>query len=61
VFEPASRVDEPSRQLGRAAPVEPLAIAIAVVSLAAPVWFRVSSTWLIVAGGIAGWIALAYH
>ena len=50
-----------SWQLAGAALVDELAIAIAVVSLAALVWFGVSSTWLIGAGGLLGWVALSRY
>src|SRR5690606_6818478 len=43
-----------SWQLGRAALVDPLTVAIAVASLIALVRFRVNSAWLIGAGALAG-------
>jgi chromate transporter len=44
-------------QLARAAIVDPLAAALAVTSLAALLFTRVNSAWLILAGGIVGAIA----
>lgn len=46
-----------SWQLGRAALVDPLTIVLAVASLVALVRYRVSSTWLIAAGALLGWLA----
>jgi chromate transporter len=43
-------------QLGRAALAGPLTVAIGAISLLALAWFRINSAWLIVAGGIFGWI-----
>jgi len=43
-----------SWQLGRAALVDPLTVAIAVASLIALARFRVNSAWLIGAGALAG-------
>jgi chromate transporter len=44
-------------QLGRAALVDPLTIAMALGSAAALVHYRINSTWLIAAGAGAGWLA----
>ncbi|MCL4811229.1 MAG: chromate efflux transporter [Vicinamibacteraceae bacterium] len=41
-------------QLGRAALVDPLTVAMAVASLAALVWARVNSAWLVLAGALVG-------
>lgn len=46
-----------SWQLGRAALVDPLTIGLALVSLLVLIRYRVSSAWLIVGGGIIGWLA----
>jgi chromate transporter len=43
-------------QLARAAVVDPLTAAIFAVSLVLLVWMRVSSIWLMLAGGAAGWL-----
>ena len=43
-------------QLARAAVVDPLTAAIFGVSLVLLVWWRVSSIWLMLAGGAAGWL-----
>ena len=48
-----------SWQLGRAALIDPLSIAIALASLIALVWFRVNSVWLIAAGAAIGLALLA--
>lgn len=40
--------------LGRAALIDPLTVAVAVVSGALLLWTRVNSVWLIVAGGVLG-------
>jgi chromate transporter len=42
-------------QLARAAIVDPFSAAIFAASLALLVWARVSSVWLMLAGGVAGW------
>ena len=42
---------------GRAAPPDPLTVAVAALSLFALVRYRVNSAWLIVAGGLVGWMA----
>ncbi|MBI4266731.1 MAG: chromate efflux transporter [Acidobacteria bacterium] len=41
-------------QLGRAALIDPLTIALTVLGLVALVRFRVNSAWLVAAGGLAG-------
>jgi chromate transporter len=46
-----------SWQLGRAALIDPLTIALALVSLVVLIRYRVSSAWLIAGGGTAGWLA----
>jgi chromate transporter len=46
-----------SWQLGRAALVDPLTVALAIASLIALLRFRVNSAWLILAGGALGWVA----
>jgi chromate transporter len=43
-------------QLGRLALRDPLTIAISIVSLAALVFYRINSAWLIAAGGVVGWL-----
>ena len=45
-----------SWQLGRAALVDPLTIGLALASLVALVRFRINSIWLILGGGILGWL-----
>ena len=44
-------------QLGRAALPDPLTVALAILSVVALVRYRVNSAWLIVTGGLVGWIA----
>jgi chromate transporter len=47
-------------QLGRAALVDIPTIVLAVLSLVALLRFRLNSAWLVIAGGLAGWlVALA--
>lgn len=46
-----------SWQLGRAALVDPLTVLLALASGAALLRYRINSAWLVVAGGIIGWIA----
>jgi chromate transporter len=46
-----------SWQLGRAALVDPVAVALALVSLIALVYFRINSAYLIAAGAAIGWMA----
>jgi chromate transporter len=46
-----------SWQLGRAALVDPLTVALFAAAGAALVASRISSVWLIAAGGLAGWLA----
>jgi chromate transporter len=46
-----------SWQLGRAALVDPVTVALAVGSVVALVRYRVNSAWLIAAGGAVGWLA----
>jgi chromate transporter len=41
-------------ELGRASLIDPLTIAVAVVSLALLARFRINSTWLVLAGALAG-------
>jgi len=41
-------------QLGRAAVVDRVTVAIAAVSAVAVLWLRLSSAWLVLAGGLAG-------
>jgi chromate transporter len=48
-------------QLARAALVDALTIVIAAASLIALVRYRVNPTWLIVAGGVAGFVATVSH
>ena len=43
-------------QLGRAALPDPLTVGLAVLSLLTLIRYRVNSAWLIVAGGLVGWI-----
>jgi chromate transporter len=50
-----------SWQLGRSALVDPLTIALALLSLAALVVYRVNSAWLIGAGGLVGLAAWWIH
>jgi chromate transporter len=45
-----------SWQLGWAALVDPLTVTLTVVSLAALVYFRINSAWLIAAGAAIGWL-----
>ena len=45
-----------SWQLGRAALVDPVTIGLALASLVALVRFRINSIWLILGGGILGWL-----
>ena len=45
-----------SWQLGRAALVDPPTIGLALASLVALVRFRINSIWLILGGGILGWL-----
>ena len=46
-----------SWQLGAAALVDPLTVCLAAASLAALVYWRINSAWLIGAGALVGWIA----
>lgn len=46
-----------SWQLGSAALVDPLTVALALVSLVGLVRFRINSAWLIAAGAAIGWMA----
>ncbi|MDI3341984.1 MAG: chromate transporter, partial [Sphaerobacter sp.] len=41
-------------QLGRAAIIDPLTVALAVVALGVLVRFRINSAWLVLAGGLLG-------
>ena len=41
-------------QLGRASFIDPLTIAIAVVTAALLFYFRVNSTWLVMGGAVVG-------
>jgi chromate transporter len=45
-----------SWQLGSAALVDPLTVTLALGSLAALVYFRVNSAWLIAVGAAVGWL-----
>ena len=47
-----------SWQFGAAALVDPLTVGLALVSLAALVYWRINSAWLIGAGAAIGWCAL---
>ena len=47
-----------SWQLGSAALVDPLTVALALVSLVGLVRFRINSAWLIAAGAAIGWMAI---
>lgn len=44
-------------QLGRAAVIDPVTIALVVASAVLLVRFRVNSTWLVVGGALVGWIS----
>lgn len=46
-----------SWQLGMAALVDPLSVLLALGSAVALLRYRINSAWLVVAGGIVGWIA----
>jgi chromate transporter len=46
-----------SWQLGRAALVDPVTVALAVGSVVALVRYGVNSAWLIATGGAVGWLA----
>jgi chromate transporter len=46
-----------SWQLGAAALVDPLTVCLALASLAALVYWRINSAWLIGVGAVVGWIA----
>jgi chromate transporter len=46
-----------SWQLARAALVDLLTIGLTAVSLVALIRFRLNSAWLVVLGGLIGWIA----
>jgi chromate transporter len=46
-------------QLGRAALVDPLTIALAIVAMFLLLRFKINSTWLVVGGGLIGLLASA--
>lgn len=46
-----------SWQLGRAALIDPVTIGLSVLSLLALLRFRANSAWLVLGGGLVGWLA----
>jgi chromate transporter len=48
-----------SWQLGRAALIDPVTIGLSALSLLALLRFRVNSAWLVLGGGLLGWVASA--
>jgi chromate transporter len=48
-----------SWQLGQAALVDPLSVLLAVASAVSLLRYRINSAWLVVAGAVAGWIAMS--
>jgi chromate transporter len=48
-------------QLGRASLIDPLTVAIALISLVLLMRFKVNSTWLIAGGALAGWLFSIVH
>jgi chromate transporter len=48
-------------QLGRASLVDPVSVLIALASLVLLVWFKLNSTWLIIAGALIGLLSTAFR
>ncbi len=44
-------------ELGRAALVDPVTVVVAVLALAVLVRWKVNSAWLVIAGGLVGFVA----
>jgi len=46
-------------QLGRASLIDPLTVALALISAVLLFRFKVNSTWLVLRGAVAGWVSAA--